>query len=78
MSLEALNFAVCFDCICHIANNENSDDLSDIDHMLILKATRNLCYDGEELGFSWTPCDACKRPYGGDRYKACKLVVRQD
>lgn len=33
----------------------------------------DLCYDGEDLGFSWHDCECCGSPLGGDRYKAAIL-----
>jgi hypothetical protein len=29
----------------------------------------------DEASFSWSPCDACRRPLGGDRYPASMVAL---
>jgi hypothetical protein len=72
MNFEALS--VCSDCLALIANGELPPDSDETTDALLIKATAGFMYDGESLGFSYQPCQCCRRPLGGDRFKAYKQV----
>jgi len=75
--VEIIPISVCADCIGYIANSEFSPDLSGKDEKRILSHEKYytdqgywIAGGGEDLGFSWQPCELCERPLGGDRYQA--------
>jgi len=70
MEYEAI--AVCTDCINLIANGDLPPDTDPETNQILVDGTIGLMYDGEELGFDYKPCEACKRKLGGDRFKAYK------
>lgn len=64
--------SVCVDCIEYIANGEAETPkrLERAIQATIGKPSGALAYDGEDLGFSWEPCEACGSTLGGERFKA--------
>ena len=70
MEFEALS--VCNDCIDLIANGELPADTDQDTDQVLIDGTIGVMYDGEELGFSYKPCQCCNRKLGGDRFKAFK------
>lgn len=73
--MEFEEIAVCSDCIMLIANGDLPPDTDEETDALLIDGTVGVMYDGEELGFSWRPCECCKRKLGGDRFKAYREVV---
>lgn len=65
-----VEISVCEDCINQIANGELPPDTDSFTDQMIVDGCAGAMYDGEELGFSYSPCDCCKRPLGGDRFRA--------
>lgn len=67
--------AVCQDCLMVIANGDYSG-IAEEDLARVTKATdalgRYACADGDDLGFSWRPCECCEG-LAGDRYKVVIL-----
>ena len=68
--MELIEKAVCTDCINLIANGELPPDSTEELDKLLIDKTADFCYDGEELGFDYKPCQCCQRKLGGDRFKA--------
>lgn len=78
--------SICTDCVVLICNGDTPPEMNEgqtQDYLALLgddDITPGWMYDGDagdpdyrddDLGFSWSPCDACRRPHNaGDRYKA--------
>ena len=76
--MEVLELAVCTDCIQLIANGELPPDSTDEIDQAIIEGTKGTFFGGDDLGFSYKPCDCCKRKLGGDRYLAYKPLEITD
>ncbi|MGC2652281.1 MAG: hypothetical protein WA317_01475 [Mycobacterium sp.] len=80
MEYEITELDVCTVCIHLIANGEFNDgtDAADVARAgwetTFGDQAQYLTYGGEELGFSWSSCDACGNGDGGDRYRASLMV----
>lgn len=62
---------VCQDCLMYLANNELPTDSNTERDKAIVDGVHSLHHpavDGHCLGFSYSPCDCCQSPLGGDRY----------
>ena len=70
--MDLVELAVCNDCIDLIANGELPADTDQDTDQVLIDGTIGVMYDGEELGFSYKPCQCCNRKLGGDRFKAFK------
>ena len=70
--MDLVELAVCDDCNGLIANSELPTDTDQETDQVIIDGTIGVMYDGEELGFSYKPCQCCNRKLGGDRFKAFK------
>ena len=70
--MDLVELAVCNDCIDLIANSELPPDTDQETDQVLIDGTIGVMYDGEELGFSYKPCQCCNRKLGGDRFKAFK------
>jgi hypothetical protein len=70
--MEFEELSVCNDCIELVANGELPTDTDQETEQVLIDGTIGVMYDGEELGFSYEPCQCCNRKLGGDRFKAFK------
>lgn len=62
---------VCEDCLLYLANDELPPDSDTERDKAIVDGVHNLHHpavDGHCLGFSYSRCDCCRSPLGGDRY----------
>lgn len=69
---DLIELAVCTDCIMLIANGELPPDSDETTDSLLEDGCVGVMYGGEDLGFSYRACDCCRRPLGGDRFRAYK------
>lgn len=81
---EVIDLAVCTVCLCLIANGEYEADASEAEAAWAGMArtwgdnARHLVAVGDsESWFSWTSCDACESPLGGDRHAAAVLIPKE-
>lgn len=69
--------SVCSDCLQFLANGPDdidSDALEAIEAGLAKQGGHCVPACGDDCGgFSWTPCDLCERPLGGERHAAAVL-----
>ena len=77
------SIAVCRDCLFFIAYDEAPDhmDVEEFEGWLYKISRRSsslqtLIADGEELGFSQSPCECCGSKLHGERYSM--VVLTQD
>lgn len=74
---------ICADCLAAIANGDKPDDpvtAARIYRAIASVAAENGAWvaggeDGNDEGFSWSPCDCCGSPDGGMRYTAHILTT---
>lgn len=71
------DLAVCTDCVQIIANGEISDGTDTGDQVAAAQvvkwgdlAAHMVLGDTDEPWFSWSSCDGCGSPLGGDRFNA--------
>lgn len=68
------DLSICEDCLIWQANADDSGFPDDVDMTCVTDPTvpegHHVIVDGEELGFSWSTCELCRRPEGGNRYLA--------
>lgn len=73
----AATLSVCADCLEYLANGEGElepERLADI-RAGIERERGDVVLSGEDEGFSWSPCQLCESPLGGDRFGAAVLVA---
>lgn len=73
LTFDVAELAVCQDCIMLLANGEGDGDVVDAMTATWGADGRHLVPGGDDLGFSWSPCDGCGSDLGGDRYTAALL-----
>jgi hypothetical protein len=64
---------ICHDCLMVYANHEETTD----EHMEAFMEAPHSITDintEKEAWFSWSPCDNCQSPLGGNRYEAIVLL----
>ena len=78
----AARLSICGDCLQIVANGSAGLDLEPERIAEIEAAIAKQGGDvvpageeGEEGAFSWSPCELCESPLGGDRYAAALLVA---
>lgn len=77
---EDIEAEVCIDCALYWANADLSG-VESLDRQIeigLAKGVPDNCTVaiGDEAGFSWSRCEACLSPLGGDRFGASFVVVR--
>ena len=78
---EPIDIDICVDCLVWHANGDLGDDLTEADIEAItnppgIDAGWDVAPGGSNDGdghFSRWPCDACRRPFGGQRYPAAMI-----
>lgn len=72
----AATLSVCADCIAYLANGPDDIEAERLPDILagIAKQGGDCAPGSDDNGFSWSPCDLCESPLGGDRYGAAVLV----
>ncbi len=69
MSGRFIALVVCEDCLLFIANG--IDDSTPPETVSGAENAAGWLMSGsEDLGFSWSPCEVCRRPLGGERHQA--------
>jgi hypothetical protein len=80
---DQVELSVCTVCLCLLANGEFNDgtDADEIAGACMARIwgdnARHLVADGEDLGLSTSPCDACGATHLGARYTAFALLPIQ-
>ena len=76
-----IDIPVCTDCFMYAAiGNEALDTIDEMEQHKIVSSIEVLAERGyittgmEQYGFTWEPCQCCKRKYGGDRFQLLVMV----
>lgn len=65
-----VKLSICVDCVMKLANDEDPIEPTEYPPLSAIPDNAQVMLGGDKEGFSWTPCEGCGNPLGGDRFTA--------